>query len=264
MPPLPDPALPWPIALPAVYEIASSEGLRLRAYRCPAGTWTCGWGETDGVGPTTQWTKEYADGRFCDSLADYVRRVRDLCTAAPTDSELGAMVSLAYNIGPAAFARSTVLRQHNAGHRQAAARAFGLWNKARNPRTAQLEELPGLTARRAREAALYLKPDDDQAEPMPQAVDGESPLARSPINAGGAVAIGAGALTGATQVADQLQQATGLLGAVHGVLEALKEATHQAAEMAGVPPGVLLALVLIGSGVAVVRHRRRQRAEGWA
>jgi len=250
--------------LPAVYEIASSEGLRLRAYRCPAGTWTCGWGETDGVGPTTRWTKDYADGRFCDSLADYARRVRDLCTDAPTDNELGAMVSLAYNIGPAAFKRSTVLRQHNAGNRQAAARAFGLWNKARNPRSGQLEELPGLTARRAREAALYLKPDDDLVDPMPQAVDGDSSLARSPINAGGAVAIGAGALTGATQVADQLQQATGLLGVARAAVDALKGVVDQVADLVGIPPGAILAMVLIGAGVAVVRHRRRQRAEGWA
>ncbi|MGM2623055.1 glycoside hydrolase family protein, partial [Bacillus cereus group sp. Bce039] len=88
--------------------------------------------------------------------------------------------------GHAAFLRSTVLRQHNAGNRQAAARAFGLWNKARNPRTGPLEVLDGLTARRQREAAMYLTSDaDERPEPMPQAVDGESNLAKSPINAGG-------------------------------------------------------------------------------
>ncbi|WP_128003472.1 lysozyme [Piscinibacter defluvii] len=257
MRPLPDPRLPWPIALAGVYEIANSEGLRLRAYRCWAGRWSCGWGETDGVGPTTQWTKEYADGRLCDSLADLAERVRALCTDAPTDDELAAMVSLAYNIGPTAFARSTVLRQHNAGNRQAAARAFGLWNKARNPRTGQLEELPGLTARRAREAALYLKPDDDADVPMPQVVDGESPIARSPINAGGAAAVGAGALTAATQAADQLQQ-------VSGVFSTVKAAVQQFAEFVGVPPGMLLAAALMAVGVMVMQQRRRQRAEGWA
>lgn len=258
MRPLPDPSLAWPIPLPAVYEIATSEGLRLRAYRCPAGQWTCGWGETDGVGPTTQWSKEYADGRFCDSLGDLASRVRELCTDAPTDNELAAMVSLAYNIGTAAFKRSTVLRQHNAGNRQAAARAFGLWNKARSPRTGQLEALHGLTARRARESALYLQPDDgDAQEPMPQVVDGETPIARSTINAGGAAAVGAGALTAATQAADQLQYATGVLAGVKAVV-------HQVAEFIGLPPGLLLAVALVAVGVVVMQQRRRQRAEGWA
>lgn len=258
MQPLPDPALPWPISKAGVYEIANSEGLRLRAYRCPAGRWTCGWGETDGVGPTTQWTKEYADERLCDSLGDLAEQVRVLCTDAPTDNELAAMVSLAYNIGPTAFARSTVLRQHNAGNRQAAARAFALWNKARNPRTGQLEVLHGLTARRAREAALYLEPDEGAPrEPMPQVVDGETPMARSPINAGGAVAVGAGALTAATQAAEQLQEASGVLGSVNA-------SVHQVAEFVGLPPGMLLALALVAVGVMVMRQRRRQRSEGWA
>ena len=58
---LPDPALPWPLPLPAVALIAEREGCRLRAYRCPAGVWTCGWGETSGVTPETVWDQAEAD-----------------------------------------------------------------------------------------------------------------------------------------------------------------------------------------------------------
>ena len=258
MQPLPAPNLPWPITMAGVYEIANSEGLRLRAYRCPAGKWTCGWGETDGVGPTTQWTKEYADGRFCDSLADLTDRVRALCTSEPTDHELAAMVSLAYNIGAAGFKGSTVLRQHNAGNRQAAARAFALWNKARNPRTGQLEALPGLTARRAREAALYLEPADAEVrEPMPQEVAPESRLGASPINGGGAATVGLGAVLGAKEMVEQLQEASGLAGA-------LKQVAGQVQEFLGLPPMVLVALALIVIGIVVMHKRRQQRDEGWA
>ncbi len=256
--PLPDPNLPWPIVRVGVYEIALSEDLRLKAYRCWAGRWTCGWGETDGVTATTVWTKEYADQRFCDSLTERTNQVLEACTRQPTDHELAAMVSLQYNIGHAAFKRSTVLRQHNAGNRQAAARAFGLWNKARNPRTGQLEVLDGLTARRQREAAMYLTPDaDERPEPMPQAVEGESNLAKSPINAGGAAAIGMGGVTALTQVADQAQQASGALASV-------KAAVHQVADFIGLPPGLLLAAGLVAVGMIVMQQRRRQRAEGWA
>ena len=258
MRPLPDPSLPWPIVREGVYLISASEDLRLKAYRCWAGKWSCGWGETDGVTATTVWTKEYADQRFCDSLTERTHQVLAACTTEPTAHELAAMVSLQYNIGHAAFLRSTVLRQHNAGNRQAAARAFGLWNKARNPRTGQLEVLDGLTARRQREAALYLTPDDDERpEPMPQAVEGESSLTRSPINAGGAAAVGMGGVTALTQVADQAQQASGALASVKG-------AVHEVANFIGLPPGLLLALGLIAVGFIVMQQRSKQRREGWA
>ena len=38
--PLPDPNLPWPIIREGVVEIALTEDLRLKAYRCWAGRWT--------------------------------------------------------------------------------------------------------------------------------------------------------------------------------------------------------------------------------
>jgi len=255
---LPDPSLPWPIAMAAVAEIAESEGLRLKAYRCPAGVWTIGWGETDGVRPGDTCTKEQADRWLLEDVTDRAKAIRRMCTVEPSENELGALVSLAYNIGLEGLRRSTVLRQHNAGNRQAAARAFGLWNKARNQRTGQLEVLDGLTARRAREAALYLTPDDPaDAGTMPQAVEAESSLARSPINAGGAAAVGLGGVTAITQVADQAQQASGALATIKG-------AALQVADFVGVPPGVLLALGLIAVGWIVISNRVRQRREGWA
>ena len=43
---LPNPSLAWPIVMAGVALIAQAETCRLKAYRCPAGVWTCGWGET--------------------------------------------------------------------------------------------------------------------------------------------------------------------------------------------------------------------------
>ncbi len=59
------------------------------------------------------------------------------------------MVSLCYNIGPANFAKSSVLRLHKVGDFPGAAKAFLLWNKA-NKRV-----MKGLTRRREAEAQLY-------------------------------------------------------------------------------------------------------------
>ena len=252
--PLPDPNLPWPIPLGGVEEIATSESLRLKAYRCPAGVWTIGWGETEGVRPGDRCTKEQADRWLLEDLIDRVKAVRALCTNEPDDNELAAMTSLAYNIGNAAFAKSTVLKRHNAGDRQAAARAFALWNKARNPATGQLEVLDGLTARRARESALYLTPDPDQAAaPMPQAVAPESGLTTSPIARTGATSVGAGALVGLTSFAEEAK----------GYLGSIKELGAQAAEFIGVTPQQGLALALLVAGVVVLWQRYKQRAGGW-
>lgn len=250
--PLPDPALPWPIPLEAVALIAESEGLRLRAYRCPAGIWSIGWGETDGVHPGDTCTREQADRWLCEDLTDRARAVRALCTVEPSPAELGALVSLAYNIGVDALRRSTVLRAHNAGDRQAAARAFGLWNKARVD--GLLRELPGLTARRARESALYLTGGDDNAAPMPQAVEAESPITASPIARSGAVALGAGVIEGLRQIGESVGSIRAPLDAARGVL----------IDTLGVPPSWILPLVLVVAGVLVIRWRLAQRNGGWA
>lgn len=251
---LPDPSLPWPICMAAVALCAEKEALRLKAYKCPAGEWTIGWGETDGVRAGMVWNKAYADQRFCDSLTERTQAVLDLCTEHPSDNELGAMVVLAYNIGTAAFAKSTVLRLHNKGDRLGASRAFALFNKFRNPEhSGALEVSNGLTIRRAQEAALYLTPDaDDESRParMPQAVAAESSLAASPINAGGAVAAGTGALTLVSQYGDQ---ATGFLATL-----------KHAAEIMGLQLPIVLGGVLVVAGGVVMYQRFKQRGAGWA
>lgn len=267
---LPEKSLPWAIPFDAVtmlaaYEQGPAGGVALRAYRCPAGIPTIGWGRTQGVKMGDRCTKDEADRWLCADVAERANRVRALCTETPGDNELAALVVLAYNIGVPGLAKSTVLRQHNAGNRQAAARAFSLWNKAKNPNTGQLEVLAGLTARRAREAAMYLTPDEGVAPATtPQAVEAESSLVASPIAQSGAVTVGAGALAGASEIADQLNETSGLLGVASGALTALKNVVGQMADLVGMEPRTMLALALIGAGVVVIRQRTRQRAEGWA
>ncbi len=256
MTPTPDPSLPWPLPMAAVMLIAMSEGLRLVAYRCPAGRPTIAWGETDGVRMGDTCTKEQADRWLLEDLQDRVRAVRELCTVDPSPNELGAMVSLAYNIGVAAFAKSTALRQHNAGNRQAAARAFALWNKARDPQTGQLRELAGLTARRARETALYLTPEPGaQPEPVPQAVEPESSAMRGPIATSGASVAGAGGLAAIFgPLSEQVDAVKRFAAGVKGfVVDGL-----------GVPPDWILPIVLIACGWVIVSWRRKQREAGWA
>ena len=250
---LPDPSLPWAIPRPAVALIAEAEGCRLRAYKCPAGVWTIGWGHTQGVRPGQTCTDEDADRWLCEDIGQAAAQVAALCTEHPELNQLGAMVSLAFNIGPGAFAKSTVLRVHNAGDVQAAARAFGLWNQARVGGV--LQPLPGLTARRAAEAALYLKPDDEAPrEVMPQAIEAESKLTASPIARAGAATAGAGVVDVAAQFSDYL-------GPVKGALDAARDLL---VNTLGLTPRVVLPILLIGVGVMVWQKRQEQRRKGWA
>lgn len=134
--------------------IHSFETCKLDAYPDPGsrdGTpWTIGWGST---GPDirrgVRWTQEECDARFAQDIAKYEKAVDRATGGRANQNEFDAMVSLCYNIGIAAFQRSTVLRKHLAGDKKNAARAFLLWNKNDG------KVMRGLTRRRLAEADLY-------------------------------------------------------------------------------------------------------------
>lgn len=253
LPPKPDPSLDWAIPLAAVELIAAAEGLRLRAYRCPAGVWTCGWGETERITPQTVMTRTEADERLCRSVATYAAKVAGMCTNEPSANELGAMVSLAYNIGVAAFGKSSVLKAHNRKDLQSASRAFGLWNQAtvdgvRKP-------LAGLTARRAAESALYLQPDDGAPSlRMPQAVESAGKLSASPTLQTGAVAATVGTMSLMAEAGQHLGVASGFATQVRGLV----------VDTMGIPAGAILPVILLLFGGIVVWRRYGQRIKGWA
>lgn len=132
--------------------ICESEGLRLKAYKCPAGVWTIGYGHTGpDVYPGLVITASQALDLLTDDLAKTEKGVADaLGSSTATVNQFSAMVSLAYNIGVRAFEKSSVLRNHKKGNKQLAAASFLLWVKAKG------RVLPGLTKRRMKERGLYL------------------------------------------------------------------------------------------------------------
>ncbi len=129
------------------------EGCRLKAYRCPAGVLTCGWGTTEGVTEGAEWTQEEADQRLVEDLSIFETRVKRLLLLDPTPNQLAALVSFAYNVGTHNLRESTLLRLFNAGDMQGAADQFPRWNKANG------KVLPGLVARRDAERRLFLTED---------------------------------------------------------------------------------------------------------
>jgi lysozyme len=131
------------------------EGFKLDAYQDVAGIWTIGYGHIRGVQAGMHISEEEAEQALKDDLLGAEAAVQAAVADAGTnDNQFSAMVSLCFNIGSANFRSSSVLREHRADNPQAAADAFLLWNKARIQGV--LQEVKGLTNRRAAERQLYL------------------------------------------------------------------------------------------------------------
>ena len=133
--------------------IREFEGCKLTAYPDPGSggdPWTIGWGSTGtGIVKGVTWTQAQADARLAMDVAKFMSGVR---AAAPKGSaeQIGAMTSLAYNIGLDAFRNSTLLRRHNAGDYAGAQAQFAVWKRAGG------KVMAGLIRRRAAEAEVYL------------------------------------------------------------------------------------------------------------
>jgi lysozyme len=129
--------------------VKESEGLELKAYKCPADVWTIGYGSTGPhVKPGMVITEARAEELLLDDLARFEAFVADRCAPA-TDNQFSALVSFAFNLGEGALKDSTLRRKHLEGDYVGAAAEFGRWTKADG------KVLKGLVKRRAREAQLY-------------------------------------------------------------------------------------------------------------
>lgn len=95
--------------------LKAREGCRLTAYQDTGGTWTIGYGETDGVTPGMTITQEQAEEWFARELVPFEECVEQAVKVALTDNQFGALVSFAYNVGSKNFESSTLLRKLNAG-----------------------------------------------------------------------------------------------------------------------------------------------------
>ncbi len=133
-------------------DIKSFEGCRLTAYLpTPHDVPTIGYGATGpDIALGMHWTQDQATGRLAGDLKRFSLSLSNLLGTAPTtQGQFDAMAALAYNIGMGALASSTVLRKHRARDYAGAAAAFAMWDKQNGV------PVPGLTRRRAAEAAMY-------------------------------------------------------------------------------------------------------------
>ena len=136
--------------------LAELEGVVLNPYKDSVGIPTIGIGSTyyeDGTKVTMKdkaITKERAIQLAKNVVKSFEARVNKSILLPMTQNQFDAMVLLCYNIGESAFARSSVVRNFNAGNLQKAADSFLLWNKAGG------KVSKGLTNRRKKERNLFL------------------------------------------------------------------------------------------------------------
>lgn len=130
--------------------IKDFEGCRLKAYICPAGVWTIGYGHTANVKPDMVITSTDAERLLRQDLKRFEEAVSSLVKVPVTPNQFSALVSFTFNIGVGALRNSTLLRKLNSSNYKGAAEEFLRWNKANG------KVLPGLTKRRKAERDLFL------------------------------------------------------------------------------------------------------------
>ena len=80
--------------------IKQFEGCRLKAYKCPAGVWTIGYGHTAGVKEGDTITQETADAYLRNDLAKYEKAVQNYDGIYHfNQNQFDALVSFTYNCG---------------------------------------------------------------------------------------------------------------------------------------------------------------------
>jgi lysozyme len=136
--------------------IKAFEGFRSKPYKCPAGIPTIGYGATFYPGgkkvtmADVSITEEQGTELLQSMLVNFEKYVDSYCRDDINQNQFDALVSFAYNLGPANLKSSTLLKKVNANPEDETIRAeFMKWVKAGG------KTLQGLVKRRTAEANLY-------------------------------------------------------------------------------------------------------------
>jgi lysozyme len=138
--------------------IKTFEGFESAPYKCPAGIPTIGYGATfyPGGKKVTMTDKSVTEAEAVDllkhMLVSFEKYVDSYCRDDINQNQFDALVSFAYNLGPANLKASTLLKKVNANPADETIKLeFMKWVKAGG------KTLKGLVRRREAEAELYFK-----------------------------------------------------------------------------------------------------------
>lgn len=214
--------------------IKEFEGCRLKAYRCPAGIWTIGYGHTTAAGPPAVLpgmviTQDRAEEILRTDLGQFERAIGRYVKVDLTQHQFDALVSFAYNVGigsmilsePPGLARSTLLKRVNAGRFDDVPAEFMKWTRGGG------RELPGLVRRRRAEAGLWRGVDKDGAQSLsetrftPDVPQSKRTIIQSKEANGAAIAGGAGTIAVIQEVVPIIKDGGDLLSSLSPTVIAL-------------------------------------------
>ncbi len=130
-------------------KIKEFEGLRLKAYLCPGGVWTIGYGHTEGVLKGDRISEQQAEEWLREDIMRFETEVLKL-KVCKYQGQLDALVDFAFNCGIKALKESTLLRHIKSKMpREVVAREFRKWCYAGKKR------VKGLMTRRMWEISRF-------------------------------------------------------------------------------------------------------------
>ena len=130
--------------------IKDFEGLRLAAYKCPAGVWTIGFGHTKGVKQGQVITEAQACDYLVEDIGPIERQLNKLGINFRQE-QFDALVSWIFNLGWGNFSNSTLKKKIIADAKDEDITAeFIKWINAGG------KPLPGLKKRRVAEANMFV------------------------------------------------------------------------------------------------------------
>ena len=191
------------------------EGCKLKAYQCPAGVWTIGYGHTSAAGAPEVTkgmtiTKAEANDILRRDLVKYETGVEALVKQPLTQNQFDVLVDFAYNAGIGALKSSTLLKKVNAADFDAVPAELMKWTKNGK------KVLPGLVNRRRAEAGWWRDLDAEPIDEQEQRAEPDAIVPKTMVESkqGNAALLtaGLGSVAAAKEVAAQAQDASDTLG----------------------------------------------------
>jgi len=225
--------------------IKEFEGFRSKAYVCPAGVLTIGYGHTSAAGEPAvvrgmEITNGVAHEILRSDLERFERGVTRLVKVDLEQNQFDVLVSFAFNCGLGNLKKSTLLKRVNAKRFEDVPAELMKWTKGGG------KVLPGLVRRRRAEAEMWQRlgaESESETRSTPDTPTPSKKITQSKEAGAAAVAGGAGAIAAAQEVIPAVQQAGGIIS---GLSEAL-----------GRP--AVIAFIVVAIAAAGIWYWRKQR-----
>jgi lysozyme len=231
------------------------EGCKLKAYRCPAGVCTIGYGHTSAAGAPMvndgmTITQAQAEDILKRDIVKYEIAVMDLVKVKLTQNQFDVLTDFAYNAGVGNLKSSTLLKKINAGNLDAVPAELMKWTKGGG------KVLPGLVRRRQAAGAWWTAgakpatPEQVFDHEQEQRTDPDPVPVRTMADSkqGNAAVLTAG---------------LGGLGIAKEVASQAKDASDTADQLAGLfaSPNFLIMLAVVGLAAAIWFWRKKHMDE---